>query len=234
MNYWQVAAGDDKGDYSKIFLNFGVMLVGPGEPGDYVKNEHKYKDIKRWVTRIGPFAKKVKEGDIVVLKKPSGSKWKAFAVGTVASEYKFSEVFDDAEGWHLQHYRKVKWFKPKRNIEIRGLARGTFKGIRKLSEKEKEKLIELTKNKDRYIKPKKIPETDKIIKSEELIGNLIQNGLSIKNAEELIQTFNRIRKLVQWYYNFDRDVKEHEVRTFLVIPLLLALGWPEQMRHCQV
>lgn len=51
-----------------------------------------------------------------------------------------------------------------------------------------------------------------------------------KTAENLTATLDRIRSLAQYYHeHYDRpDVREHETRTFLVIPLLLALGWAEQ------
>jgi len=42
------------------------------------------------------------------------------------------------------------------------------------------------------------------------------------------KTSQRIRRLVKWYNTEGKDIKEHETRTFLIIPLLLALGWPEQ------
>ena len=45
----------------------------------------------------------------------------------------------------------------------------------------------------------------------------------------------RVRRLGGWYENHweeraesEEDISEHETRTFLIVPLLLALGWPEQ------
>ena len=71
MAYWQVAAGDGQRDYSEIFLKNGVMLIGPGDPGDYFKNKEYYTDVYR-PSDVSGFAELVKEGDIVVLKRPSG------------------------------------------------------------------------------------------------------------------------------------------------------------------
>jgi len=45
MNYWQVAAGDGRRDYSEVFLNYGVIRIGPGDPGDYFKNKDYYKNV---------------------------------------------------------------------------------------------------------------------------------------------------------------------------------------------
>jgi type I site-specific restriction endonuclease len=50
------------------------------------------------------------------------------------------------------------------------------------------------------------------------------------NAEELTDTLRRIRLLAGYYYrdcDWD-DIREHEARTFLIIPFLIALGWSEQ------
>ena len=49
-------------------------------------------------------------------------------------------------------------------------------------------------------------------------------------ADALTNTFRRIRLLVDYYYNcYDwENVREHETRSFLVLPLLLSLGWAEQ------
>jgi hypothetical protein len=57
---------------------------------------------------------------------------------------------------------------------------------------------------------------------------LINHGLRIADAENFAQTINRIRRLVNWYRKNRVDASEHETRTFLIIPLLLALGWTEQ------
>ena len=73
-----------------------------------------------------------------------------------------------------------------------------------------------------------IPELARELDDEDLIDDLIRHGLRPKDAEEFTQTIQRIRRLVKWYYSSGRDVKEHETRTFLIIPLLLALGWSEQ------
>ncbi|GAI08560.1 unnamed protein product, partial [marine sediment metagenome] len=63
---------------------------------------------------------------------------------------------------------------------------------------------------------------------EDLINYLINNGLRPKDAEDLAQTIARIRRLVRWYWSYGADIKEHETRAFLILPLLFALGWSEQ------
>ena len=69
------------------------------------------------------------------------------------------------------------------------------------------------------------------VTDEDLIRHLMEHGLSSGRAEDVIRTFGRIRRLGNWYEDHTYDsVSEHETRTFLIAPLLLALGWPERAR----
>ncbi len=222
MNYWQVAAGDGGRDYHKVFLRYGVMLIGMGGRGDYRTNKGDYEgyqsnDIKYFCD--------ADEDDIVVLKRPSGKLWEILAVGTIRGEYDFVPTFDDVEGWHLQHCRHVEWVKPRDNRPIPGLSRGTFRGVNKQSTIQTiRKMLESGEP----IPSSPIPEAVAELADEDLIDVLIDYGLRPKDAEEFTQTIHRIRRLVKWYERYGMRIKEHETRTFLIIPLLLTLGWTEQ------
>jgi len=224
MNYWQVAAGDGGKDYSGVFLKYGVMLKGPGDPGEYFRNKQYYENTYK-SNDITVFAEEVKAGDIVVLKRPSGKLWEVLAVGTVKGDYDYLPVFGDMEGWDLQHCRYVEWVKPKSVTRIPGLTRGAFKRVNKQSTIKT--IVNVLKS-GIPLTPTRIPEPPKKLNDEDLIDILIDHGLRPKDAEDFTQTIHRIRRLVKWYCNNGEDVKEHETRTFLIVPLLLALGWPEQ------
>lgn len=222
MKYWQVAAGAAGRDYHEVFLRYGVMLMGTGGRGDYrtSKDEHAdygSNDIKYFY--------EADEGDIVVLKRPSGRLWEILAVGTIRGKYDYVAAFSDIEGWHLQHCRHVKWVKPKATPRISGLSRGTFRGVNKPSTRQAiGKILESGEP----IPASPIPRPVAELGDEELIDLLINYGLRAKDAEEFTRTIHRIRRLVKWYERYGMDVKEHETRTFLIIPLLLTLGWTEQ------
>jgi hypothetical protein len=66
------------------------------------------------------------------------------------------------------------------------------------------------------------------LEDEALIGRLIDGGVSSGRAVEIQQTIWRIRRLVNWNARKANWVSEREIRTFLIVPLLLALGWSEQ------
>lgn len=78
--------------------------------------------------------------------------------------------------------------------------------------------------------PKSEPTSTSAVSDSEILAFLIREGLRVSAAEELTQALQRIRLLAEYYYNHQpwSDIREHETRTFLVIPLLLALGWAEQ------
>ena len=129
------------------------------------------------------------------------------------------------EGWDIQHCRRVDWVKPNEKKIITGLTRGTFKRINKQSAIQN---ISHTLDSGINLTFTSIPESPRKVTDEDLIDKLINHGLRPKDAEDFTQTINRIRRLVKWYQNKGTDIKEHETRTFLIVPLLLALGWPEQ------
>jgi len=229
MNYWQVASGDGRRDYSSVFLKYGIMLIGPGDPGSYSERKDFYKKdksiLKSDASTITAFAEQVNEGDIVVLKRPSGKLWEVIAVGTAKGKYKHMPIFNDVEGWDLQHCRQVEWYKPKQANKITGLTRGTFKKVNKRSAiQDIDRLLRLSIK----VSVEPIPNPVGELKDEDLIEILINHGLRIKDAEDFAHTIRRIRRLVKWYHDNGTEVSEHETRTFLIIPLLLALGWTEQ------
>ena len=128
MTIWQVAAGDGNRDYADVFLKFGVILVGPGSEGNYFSNKDAYNNPDSWAYRsfIKPLAEGIVKGDLVVLKRPSGYKWKIVAVGEIMCDYSFENIFGDVDGWDIQHCRRISWRTPISETIISGLRRGTL------------------------------------------------------------------------------------------------------------
>ncbi len=57
---------------------------------------------------------------------------------------------------------------------------------------------------------------------------MVDGGLRAADAEKLVSTIGYVRRLARWYRDHGTDISEHETRTFLIVPVLLALGWSEQ------
>lgn len=74
------------------------------------------------------------------------------------------------------------------------------------------------------------PPPTRPVEDAQILEFLIREGMRPAQAEDLTSAFRRIRLLATYYYEHCRwsDVREHETRTFLIMPLLLALGWAEQ------
>lgn len=227
MNVWQVAAGDGSRDYANTFLKFGVILVGPGSEGEYFGNEHIYDDLQHWAHRpfISTIAKQLKKEDLVILKKPHGHQWEILAVGEVESDYIHSETFGDVDGWDLQHCRKIKWKIPDTKTIISGLRRGTLFGVNNQTAIDEARRIW---NIGQLVLAEDIPKPVKEITVDDLIDSIMEQGLQVSNSEKIANTIWKLRRIAKWYSAHGSDVGEHEIRTFLIVPLLTSLGWAEQ------
>ena len=207
--YWQVAAGSSGRSYEELFLKFGMAFVG-GE--------------KEIAAMDG-----VSVGDVVLLRI---GRSKICAVGQVVErEGKHNGNGDkpwlrDFDGWDLPAYCLVDWRVPSEPVTTSGLARATIQKVHQ--PKHIEIADSLLKLPIRSSQPD--PPATESISDDTILEFLISEGLRPSAADELTNAFRRIRLLADYYYKQGHweDVREHETRSFLVVPLLLALGWAEQ------
>lgn len=228
MNYWQIGSGDSTRDYSDVFFDFGVAIVGPGNNGHYLENNDKYDEASS--KKIEPLFS-MKMGDRIVLRK---GRQRILAVGEIKTgDYGYSNLFSDIDGWDLQHYIEVEWRKLDHNFLKNILSMSTLQRL-EASEviqfiEECWGILEKIPTKFKLDKVEVIDTKDGRITNEELESFLIEQGLRISDAENMTKTIKRVEKLGIWFLNErGENSSEHEVRTFLVIPFLLSLGWSEQ------
>ena len=226
MTYWQVAAGEGPRDYSEVFLKYGVILMGSGHIGSFLEHPERFRGHKDWRRKIVTLADRMKCGDVVILKRGQGAKGRIVAAGRVTSEYEWLEPFDDVEGWDLRHGRRVEWFKPDSSTLVDGLARGTISRVYQGRPRELADSLLFDDCKKR--EAEEIPPPANRISEEHLVGSLIENGLRPADAEAVIRAIWHVRRLARWYADYGWNISEHEARTFLIAPILLALGWSEQ------
>lgn len=208
--YWQIAAGSVGRDYTADFLKFGMAFVG----GD--------SHCKTMAS--------VQVGDCVLLKR---GRSELVAAGRVVARNGAHRGENDKlwlrdfDGWDLRAWCYVDWHVPAQPIAVTGFTRHTIQQARipeLIAEAEK-----LLRGPVSPHEPE--PEPCNPISDEQMVEFLIGQGLRITNAEDLTATLSRIRRLVNYYYGHEagwEEVREHETRTFLIVPLLLALGWSEQ------
>lgn len=206
--YWQVAAGSSGRDYTKEFLRYGMAFVG----GEETMAETEANDriiLKSGMSEITAVGKIVeREGR--------------------ANGYQDKAWLKDFDGWDLSSYCFVEWHVPETPRKTHGMTRNMFQAVhqehlKKLAEQilEEEPALE-------RIGPE--PKATRKVKDKEILEFLIREGLRPAAAEDLTTAFRRIRLLARYYFDECtwEDIREHETRTFLILPLLLALGWPEQ------
>lgn len=208
--YWQVATGAWGRDFSEISLKYGLAMVG-GDDNVATMRE-------------------VRPGDRIILK---GGRSVIKAVGVVEERDGSHRGEDDKEwlrdfdGWDLPAYCKVIWHLPKKPLEVTGLTRATIQRVWKRDIQTLAETILKLPPKGPIAPEPEIPEK---LGDEEILTFLIEQGFRPGAAEDLTSAFARIRRLARYYYGNCKwsDIREHETRTFLIIPLLLALGWAEQ------
>jgi hypothetical protein len=214
--YWQIGCGAHSRDYADHFLRYGLAFAG---------GEAKIRVME-----------KIQANDRILMKRGMSE---VVAVGEVVERdgrhvgKDDKDWLRDFDGWDLRAYCFVEWHVPRKPIPAAGLTRGTIKSVRHA---ELQKLAEKTLSTVPARGSVELePRPTRPISDEEILEFLIREGLRPGAAEELTNALKRIRLLGQYYYGREDDedftwddVREHETRTFLVIPLLLALGWAEQ------
>jgi hypothetical protein len=209
--YWQIAAESKGREYADEFILFGMAFVGGNDQCATMAT--------------------VDAGDVILLKRGLS---KVVAVGEVVERNGKhggdgdKQWLRDFDGWDLRSYCYVDWRVPENPVRTEGLTRATIQQILQSEHKAiGDQLLQLP------VKPfSPEPPQAEAVTDDEILRFLIAEGLRPSAADDLTDTFRRIRLLAKYYYDECEDkwdeIREHETRTFLIVPLLLALGWAEQ------
>ena len=211
MTYWQIAAGSPaKGrDYWETFLSTGMAFVG-GETQEATMANVQLHDVvvlKRGLQEVAAV------GEVVERDGSIG--------GNGDKEWLYH--FD---GWRLPAYCYVDWHVPNGTTTTRGLTIATIQQLHQQRHRDlADEILQCPVH-----EPNGEPTQTKEVSDDQILRHLVAEGLRPDAADQLTNTFRRIRLLADYYYNHCdwSDVREHETRAFLVLPLLLSLGWAEQ------
>lgn len=241
--FWQVASGDIGRDYSDLFIKHDVMCIGPGRFGPYEKNEYRSvvergEYTSKKIATIRQLKSEVAPGDVILLRQGS----EVVCLGKVVGDYGHDERFDDIHGWDLQHYRRVIWQTHlNKNIETlqrRGKLFGhlrmqtTFSRVTSANADVLERIEPLLERmEDRDLKELP-PSPPKPLSLEQLGEQLFSRGIANDAVDQVLSAIARQRRMLKWYEEHGEKSKrpqEHEVVAHMILPLLLALGWSEQL-----
>ncbi len=211
--FWQVAAGSDGHgrDYADAFLRYGMAFVG-----DKVQEATMAQ---------------VRAGDVMILKRGMSQ---ILAVGKVVERDGHSTGngdktwLNDFDGWGLPGYCYVAWHQPDQPVPAKGLTRASIQSVHQWHLKEEARRLLEEVPPLPAVSPE--PKPTHPVDDAKILEFLVSEGLRPAAAEDLNAAFRRIRLLARYYYDSGwwGDVREHETRAFLIMPLLLALGWAEQ------
>ena len=210
---WQIAAGSSDRSYVDQFLDYGVALIGPGDPGPWSADRSDEEFEGGYVRR---FATEMRCGDIVVLRIGQAA---IRAVGLVASAYKYLSQFDDVNGWDLQHGRRVRWC---RLPEPYDFGRQIFgANPSRLSRVHVKDIVDYA---NRFVQS---PPTD--WQTRDLPALPEEEPELAELPTELQEVVDQVRDLLGLYWDeeaFGELPMEDELVAHYVVPFLRALGWP--------
>ncbi len=249
QNVWQIAAGEQGRYYDNLFIEHNVMFMGPGDFGRFDDTIYSEQVSKCQITghkknQIRRFVNDPKEGDIVLLRKGLA----VTAIGLVSSDnYRWDSGFDDVYGWALQHTRRVVWHTSNESTlkEIQRFSTQSGKYLKPLFGDRKqiptftgvtdasiigpiEHLFEDLRLLDLRPLDLSVPEP---LSLDEFGERLFREGLANDSVEQVISAIRRQRRLGKWYNTTlgQNRPAEHEVVAHMILPLMLGLGWSEQL-----
>ncbi len=237
---WQIACGEKGRRYQRLFLDHDVMFLGPGRFGAYASslydaNPEALAEGGGKITYIRQFANEVQPGDLVLLR----SGYNVLSLGVVDSDYFHETAFDDVYGWDLEHCRRVIWqrqhdealqsiqssvdlFEDRKQIP-------TFTRVH--HPRNLDPIRELLRQTTRRPLNELPAAPPPPLTPEQLSDALFQEGLGYDACLQVERAVRKLRGLLDWY-NDERSPgrpTEHEVVAHMILPLLLALGWSEQL-----
>lgn len=231
---WQVAAGDKNRNYVDLCLEWNVIIWGPGEYGPWPACLKEMREERVGQVPYGRrFCENVNTNDVVILKLGTSE---IYGVGEVASHVLWLDDFGDIDGWDLQMVRRVRWlwkYSQKPEIFSYELKRGAVQRMDSSNVLSWLESLEIAP--EAYTHPlKPLPESciDKeaieLVKETAISDFLFDKGISADSIDSLLNQMGELVRIANWYNRTEQETSEHETVTYLVVPLLRALGWTPQ------
>ena len=227
---WQVAASNTDREYADLFLKWDAIAIGPGSAGSWPESRPHHTPPQ--ITMLTRFCETMHEGDIVVLRVGTST---VRGVGVIVGDYEWNSLFDDVDGWDLQHVRRVRllWqgnksfgkyaLKWGHTIQLLDSSHGVNTVVRDWLESEVQET-----DSDCPLTP--LPLSGREVDIEEIAGYLFDQGVAADSVKALHRQMDDLVRIARWYERMGDQQKpsENETVAYLVLPLLQALGWTPQ------
>lgn len=242
VRVWQIAAGEHGRYYDRLCIDHDIIIMGPGRFGKYDTEGYAGK-VKsgqigsRREKAIKHLCHDMKRGDVVLLRRG----YRVVAIGLITeNRYQWNPSFDDVYGWGLQHVQRVVWqdqmaqaldrIQPDDGLFASRKQIPTFTRVRDRTVLDPLRdLISQVSEREFRSLPEWVPEP---LSLDEVGHRMFAGGLPNASVDRLIGSIERQRRLLRWYGEQGSKSgrpTEHEVVAYMVLPLLLALGWSEQL-----
>lgn len=239
---WQIACGETGRRYDDLFRRHDVMFCGPGRYGPF--DDDRYSQViisgefsASKIGQVRQFSQRVQPGDHVLMRLGR----EVVGIGIVADAgYQHLPIFDDIYGWDLDHAHRVVW-QPQFAKELKKL-----QAVSPLFAGSKQMPTFTAVNDERVLGPLRhmlngcqerelaeLPSPPSASLSLDDLGlALFRHGLGNEAVSRVQDAIQKQRRLIEWYrlsgMAADRPT-EHEVVAHIILPLMLALGWSEQL-----
>lgn len=230
---WQVAAGNTDREYADLFLKWDVVAMGLGNFGEWPACRPKIGGT-RMPTVLRYFCEDLAEGDLVVLRIGTAT---VRGVGIVVGGYEWNALFDDVDGWDLQHIRRIRWlWQGTKTFETYALKWGDtiqqLDSYRGSNNTVREWLETLEVADEAWGRPlSTLPEAkSQEVSLDEITDYLFDHGVASDSVKALRNQMDDLVRIARWYERMkdQQTPSEFETVAYLVLPLLQALGWTPQ------
>jgi len=233
MRVWQIATGEIGRDYSKVFFDYDLMIIGPGYPGDALETDYR-KSTQVHHRKIHHFAHYPKPGDRVLMRFGR----EVLGVGQIPTgkenQYFFSKTKTfNVYGLDLHHCRKVIWAKKYDLGDLKDVYKQTTQ-MWAFTEVHVPEIVNKVRSIDASLfnRPlKRLPIINSDTYTEEELGiALFSAGISHKNIDDITRALQQAERLNSWYASkyCGRTPAEHEIVSHMILPVFLGLGWSHQ------
>ncbi len=221
---WLVGGGDRQRDFSAMLMDSDVIAIGPAEPGPY---RAPYTHKGRALHHVRRFHDTIREGDLAVLRVGVGS---LRGVGVVESGYDYNTAFSDVDGWNIAHIRRCRWlWNEGHEWKGPGLGAQGASLVETHQKKIRDWVRRLSVHNKEFTRDLATipPEGGEQLSFDDLGDYLFKQGLGLEYIEDLLSNLARIRRLTGWFQG--EEISEHETTAYVVVPILLSLGWTQQI-----
>ena len=228
---WQHAAGDTNRNFVDLCLQWGVILNGPGDYGPWPDCRESLREdglTPKKITDLRRFCEVMKEGDLVVLRLGTSE---IYGVGQIIGGYEHCEAFNDVDGWDIGHVRRVYWLwkydgEPKR-FDTHTLKFGDT--TQRLNAPAVDSWLESLEISDTENQLKELPDTNTShVDTDTISEYLFDSGVASHSISNLLDQTGELIRIAKWYGRMGKYPSEAETISYLVVPLLRALGWTPQ------